>query len=1334
MALEVCLFSKSGPPPNEIQMRGIWQKRSAGRASPVLIVVLYDNRASLCGPAGDDPPAYLDLDNGQVERLCNEALDLPDRNVALRYLGKTLETLSSDLPGLRNSGFLAAHELRYRARRRADWAARCEVSRKLLGKSNQELLGALGFRVTRCDNQTSVLESASRKLALGVLLHTAENPEAAGPRFNGLSPISYALSVADRENLSYVVTVQDHTIRLYPTRLGTGVGRRGRTETYIECHTSLLRDDDAAFLSLIYTAEALSPGGTLEQLMEESVRFAGHLAENLRERIYGEVMPALAQGLANARRLRKPSPEKLAETYSMAMTVLFRLLFIAYAEDKDLLPYKFNGLYRRRSLKTKAQEILQLVGSNTKFEDGSSLWEETNRLYRAVDEGNREWSVPHYNGGLFSEEASVSAVGGELKKIVLPNSVFGPILRDLLLIHGDSGELGPVDFGSLGVREFGTIYEGLLESELSVAEADLATDREGNYVPAIGRMPVVVGEGHVYLHNRSGARKSSGSYFTKSFAVEHLLDSALEPALAQHLRRLDSLDELSASEAFFDFRAADISMGSGHFLVAAIDRIEKGLSAYLAKRKLPYVVKELGILRESARTALGVLADQIEIEDNQLLRRLIAKRCIYGVDLNPISVQLARLAIWIHTFVPGLPLSLLDRNLVHGNSLIGVGTVGELKQRFERAETETDLFVAAGLVLDARTLLDEATGPLQRLAHISDATFEDIRRGHTAIKEAEAATAPARALCDIITALPLLGGAPDGEDAAKWERHYRPLARFRFEDWNTLKREIVDSPAHKLARQLLCATSPFHFPIAFPEVFLRSRSGFDVILGNPPWEEVVVEEQKFWSRHFPGLLGLSQRDQERAKEKYRVARPDLAAALEQEIRETDTLRKVLTSGLYPGMGTGDPDFYKAFTWRFWYLVNAEGGRVGVVLPRSALSAKGAEAFRKHLLKTAAAIDCCFLVNNGGWIFDTVHQQYTISLTTITRSPAASETVVTLSGPFASAEGFRQSRGGAERQLKAADILSWNDTASLPLLPSGASLDVFLQLRKSARLDGDFPGDWRVRPHTELHATNEKYLMELEANGRERSYWPVCAGESFDLWTPDTGSYFAWADSKKLLPYLQEKRIRSATRGGASADSPEVVWSRDPDTLPCLGPRLCFRDVTRATDSRTMRVALVPPRVFLTNKAPYFIFLRGTERDQAYVLGVLSSLVLDWYARRFIEINANFFIINPFPVPRTDSKSALREIVIARAGRLAAVDGRFRNWAKEVGVECGPLPEDERESAIHEIDAAVAHLYGLTEEQLVHIFETFHVGWDCQGRLAATLKQFRKLVSKKPHQS
>jgi hypothetical protein len=159
---------------------------------------------------------------------------------------------------------------------------------------------------------------------------------------------------------------------------------------------------------------------------------------------------------------------------------------------------------------------------------------------------------------------------------------------------------------------------------------------------------------------------------------------------------------------------------------------------------------------------------------------------------------------------------------------------------------------------------------------------------------------------------------------------------------------------------------------------------------------------------------------------------------------------------------------------------------------------------------------------------------------------------------------------------------------------------------------------------------------------------------------------------------------------------------------------------------------LPPKVFITNKGPYLLWPRGDAKDEAYVLGVLSSLSLDWYARRFVEVSVNFFIFNPFPVPRPPRSDIRWQRVVELAGRLACPDERFATWANAVGVEVGPLRDVEKDDMIHELDAVVADLYGLSERQLRHLFETFHEGWDCQQQLDATLKHYRTWTKKKAH--
>jgi hypothetical protein len=1303
-ALEVAI-TESASTPSITSLRDVWKARLAGRATPLLLVVLYENKVALCGPAGDHPPAFIGLDPDKVERICVAALEESDRHAALRFLHSAIPEVETPLSGVRNEGLFATHELQSGVPMRADWVESGQKGQGCLRLRGQPLIQRLGFTLEPLPGPSYILRAAETKVAVAVFLERNESPEIPSTRFSNLSAVSYALAKADTENLDYVVVSAGSAIRLYPVRSGIGVGHRGRAETFVEIHLDLLSSDHAGYMWLLFSADALRRGGIVEDILASSARYAVDLGARLRERVYTEVVPKLAQAILEARHLKTPSAEKLTETYQMALVVLFRLLFIAYAEDKELLPYKTNELYRARSLKQKARELIEILNSKTPFGHDTTHWEEMDRLFRAVDRGNPEWGVPSYNGGLFSRDAAVSPAGAALAAIGVPDHAFGPVLQSLFVDNTPEG-WGPVDFRSLGVREFGTIYEGLLENELSIAEDDLATEmieKQERYRPAKPKDEVVVPKGQPYLHNTSGARKATGSYFTKHFAVEHLLEYALEPALKDHLVRLDKEEDRAAADAFFDFRVADIAMGSGHFLTAAVDRIERAFSGYLAKRHLPDVFEELARLRQAALEALGPQAEEIEIEDTQLLRRQIARRCIYGVDINPIAVELARLSLWVHTFVPGLPLSFLDHTLVVGNSLVGLATVQEAGD-WLREILEKPLFA-----LSAEPLVGQARKSLDHMARLSDANAAEIERAREAFRQARASVKPAEALFDCLA-------------AARISEEVRVAIIPKDTDKINKMEWLVGSTQHKLAQEILGAIPPFHFPIAFPEVFLRERSGFDVIVGNPPWEEATVEEDRFWTRHYPGFHSLTQREQENTKKRLRKDRTDLLNIYEEEVQKAELLRNILTSGPFPGMGTGDPDVYKAFCWRFWNLVHGKGGRIGVVLPRSAWAAKGSQSFRMTVLERGREEDLTQLLNNKSWVFGDVHPQFTITLTSLNKiAPREGETLP-LRGPYPSEEKYAKGKMIAPLRFPVKDVLTWTDTAALPLLPTEDSGEVFLQLRKAPRLDQNEPSSWRVRPHRELDATNDKKLMKF-ADARPEGHWPIFKGESFDIWEPDTGVYYAWGNPEKMMAALEKKRLNSFKLARSAFSEFPAKGVRDADTLPCLRARIAFRDVTRATDSRTTRAALLPPNVFITNKGPYFLWPRGDEKDEAYLLGVLCSLSLDWYSRRFVEISMNYHILNAFPVPRPNRDNALWRRVVGLAGRLASGDHRFQYWAKAVGVECGRLEDDEKEDMIHELDAVVAHLYGLNENQLRHIFETFHEGWDYDERFRNTTKYF-----------
>ncbi|MHB8352491.1 MAG: Eco57I restriction-modification methylase domain-containing protein, partial [Thermoplasmata archaeon] len=896
-ALEIAVYSSPNQA-SKTSLTAAYRHRKGDRATPVLVVVESENTVgavcALIGPVGEDPTFVLDVAPGHAAALCKAALEQPDRHAATRFLTGAMVSLGTAVPGLRNEGFLAYHELEMGVPQRPDWNGAIARGTDLLASRGRDLVRGLGYVVEDdVSGKHSILLTANRKVAIALYLNRGEEPELAAPRLSNSSPVSYALAVAERENLEYVMLTTPTAVRLYPSKAGAGVAQRGRTETYVELNLEVLDPSQAGYLWMLFAADATRSGGTLAEILDASARFRSSLGERLRERVYDRVVPWLSTAMAGSRHIGSPSVGELDTTYQMALHHLFRLLFIAYAEDKDLLPYATNEAYRTRSLKRKAQELLEARARKVEFGATPRLWNEVESLCAAIERGDTGIGVPAYDGGLFTTDSAVNAIGAELAKITLTDATYAPILEALLIDDTEDGNRGPVDFRSLGVREFGTIYEGLLESQLSYAESGLVTDpRTQVYRPARGKENPTVPRGTYYLASTSGARKATGSFYTKDFAVQHLLMQALEPALADHLRRLEALtDPGEAAASFFDFHVADISMGSGHFLVAAIDHIEARFSAYLVTHDLPGIRAELQRLREASERALGGL-DTSEIEDARLLRRQIARRCIYGVDLKPAAVELARVSIWIHTFVPGLPLSLLDLHLVVGNSLTGIGTVEEADRllsgrrlvgpkpgnRTKAGSSGKPVAQLTVFTTSARELMHQAADAMLEVARLGDATLSEVKQARQEWERAKIAAGSWVALLDILAA-----GRLDEDIARQAERIYAEWA----EDPST----ILTDKTSRQARDILRDMNPCHFPAVFPEVFfVRERPGFDVIVGNPPWEEATVEEDKFWARIAPGLAGLPQGEQETRKATLRKERPDLLAQYELAVRSTELTR------------------------------------------------------------------------------------------------------------------------------------------------------------------------------------------------------------------------------------------------------------------------------------------------------------------------------------------------------------------------------------------------------------------------------------------------------------
>lgn len=1305
LALEVGLATWSGSDsPTRDAMQKLHKDRAGQGIAPVVVVAVDADLAWIFGPNAQ-AAVVGPIAKDHARRILQSALNEPSGLDARRNLNQTYEAITATsssgvsadaLRGVGNAGLFATHELKNGVRKRADWDEACKASLEMMSLRKTELVKKLGYSLEDVGGNASLLKSKGENArAVAVILLDNETFDGQSNRF-AVSPVAFGLQVAGFKEVSWLIVLRKDAIRLYPARLDLGVGRKGLAETYFELNLAVADDSTAGFLSLIFSADALAENGTCYEILKSSSQYAVGLSTRLRDNVYGEIVPLLS--LAVAAQLPKlgvaMDRDGLNRAYQITLRIFFRMLFQAYADDRKLLPYGENDDYTKNAIKSFAKSLIDQ--DVVKFDsESSSYWDDLIQVWRAIDTGSKRFGIPAYNGGLFSSDEELQPDGALIERLRLTDDIVGPVLRALLIDEDDDGTLGPIDFRSLSVREFGTIYEGLLESNLGLADTDLVLDDKDTWIPAPKGAALEPGrsakKGTVYFHDTSGARKGTGSYFTPSFVVEHLLERSLDPALDTHLERvrvvLDSGDQVGAADLFFDFKVADLAMGSAHFLTAAIDHIEQRMAGFLDAHPIPGVTNELRRLEEAAREKLGENASVPE--PSSLLRRQIARRCIYGLDINPVSVELARVSIWIHTFVRGLPMSSLDHTLVCANSLTGIGTVDEALDVLIPGRKAKQIGLFDSVIEDALT---KARDVLVEVAKASELDSKESKAASRATVKARKDAEEAKLLFDaaVLTRIGRGGLVAGGDPGA-----------------------IARLAGGKEAQDALAPLKPAHMPLLFPEVFLREHGGFDVLIGNPPWEKIKVEEHQWWGLRHPGLRSLPMAERTKRIKQLRADRPDLVADYEAEVEVSNTARKIIAAGPYPGIGSGDIDLYKAFSWRNWQLLR-DGGSLGVVLPRGALNGSGTQKWRREILENGTFSDVVVTINTGNWVFANVDGRYTTALIVAQKGRRVS--TLHFAGPFPNMSDFLAGRNNLVEVAKD-EFLSWTGTAAFPLIPDALAGEVFRQMRKSPAFSSD--EGFEFRPAAELHATQDSSLFNTNL-ATAKGDVPVLTGSSFNLWDPDFGDPYAYG-SAKTTKHILEKAKNSANQARSVFNGMKIATI---DDLPLQTPRIAFRDVTNATNTRTMLCCLIPPGVVLVHKAPYLVRRKGTEVDEAYLLGVLSTRIFDWYARRLVELAMTFEVLNPMPVPRPSSSDVSRQRVVEISGRLAAVDQRYKDWAKAVGVKVGSVKTpDEREDLEAELDALVAHLYGLTRKHVEHIFKTFHRGWDYQARLMKVLEHF-----------
>ena len=1131
--------------PSDTFMRARWKQRVGGTAARYLLIAddpQHANRVRVLGPSDGRRP-ILSVSGELLADSLQTVAKLPEFD-AVRRLADDLTRIGGD--GLTINGLLTRHTLEHRLKGDpARWASAADQTRRIRPTDPwRQVILKLGYTVQQLPHRGYLVRHGGRPVAL---VHPkAAARDLARVDSQGRPPEGLLLADCEAQGAPYGILTQGGRFRLFDARSASPASE------WLELDIRLLGRDRLPLLALL--APSFLADGGFRTLRNEARNFGVALHERLDRTIRQDALPALAAGMqawARDRGMDLTDDRERRELERAALTLVFRVVFILFCESAGHLPIG-NRTYDKVSLSSLVREAYETMQRLSPA--SSALWSGFVRLVRAMRNGNPAWDVPAYNGALF---ASKGFDGAELlERMELRDPVFAKVL---VSIGQDQETRRGADFSTLEIAHIGHTYESLLSLRLSLAKRSVRYDaRRDRYIQAKASEAEVTAGGLLW-QTHQGGRKAGGVYYTPVDIVRHLVARAVLPAYERHLEQVAEIaktDPPKAAQHLLSFAVVDPACGSAHFLVQVAETLAERTVRFLAEHPLPEIVEGIDRLRSGASPG-------VEIDDVSLLRRLLVKHCVFGVDISPMGAEVATLSLWLASFVPGLSLSYLGRNVVVGDSLIGVADSSTV---IKEGSFFTDLL---------RKHLENATEIVRTLAEIDDRTPEEVSASQRADQRATRATAGLKRLFDLWTAEQF--GLDDARQHA--ELHGGAV----IEGTDKVGRALVKK-AQKLAREY----GFLHWPLAFPQVFSREQPGFDVVVGNPPWEQVRIEELSFYGMYRPGIQSLRESDRTRAVTDLARERPDLTEQLRDQQERLKKSRAALAAGDYDQMGAF-PDLYKYFCQRYRTLVR-ESGFVGVVLPRTAFNTKGSEGFREWLYVGSATHRIDFLLNRKRWIFDT-HPQYSIALVVAERAFPGPDHRVEVAGTATSSSEWSMQASRAGVRLTASAFGPGRET---PLLRSQDEADLLGRLRVGTRFPLGSGRRWSCFPvQGDVNETHDRRIWQGKSQGR-----PLWKGESFDQYAP-TGA------GERFCPVTAQllKKVRKPRPGSTSlVRSRFALAVRRKAVLTELDrARVAFRDVARSTDSRTIRACLIPPGILLTNKAPYLAFVNGSPKDQAACL-------------------------------------------------------------------------------------------------------------------------------------
>lgn len=969
--------------------------------------------------------------------------------------------------------------------------------------------------------------------------------------------------------------------------------------------------------------------------------------------------------------------------FQQLLRLIYRLIFVFTVEERGVLHPLDDSAEALAARKAYAEgyalhRLRELCLKRRARNRHDDHWQAICIVWRGLAEGQARLALPAL-GGLFAVDQCPHLDTASLHNTHLLAAL--QHLRWAVTTQGKASNLTPVDYRNMGPEELGSVYESLLELVPSI---DLPARRFGF---------VGITEAGSTAGN---ARKTSGSYYTPDSLVQELIKSALDPVIEQRLQaRTDN-----PTEALLSIRVVDPACGSGHFLLAAARRL----------------AEKLAHLRSIESGQEGAVRPQ---DYRHALREVVA-RCIFGVDRNPMAIELARTALWLEGFEEGRPLSFLDHHLQVGDALLGL----------------TDLKVLElGIAKDAfKPLSGDDKEVCKQLAKANAAALKDLskKREARAFGQMDVSSQYGSGLAELqaLESLPEDSTAQISAKAAAYGAYLRQaqsghlaqaahlllgayLLPKRVDTASNIPTTATlyltlqglplqpDQHGALAAAQAACSEARvFLWPLAFPQVF--AHGGFDCVLGNPPWEVLQLDEEEFFSSRAPNIAELVGDKRKRAIASLELDEPRLwltYLAESQRIAATNNFFR--SSGRYPLAAVGKLNSYPLFTETICQVTHTSG-RGGFIVP----SGLGTDDSTKCLFQSLVSgrrLISFFGFDNTKRVFPAVHADTQFALVTIGGAQSDAE----LAHHLLSVEHLLDSR--RRFKLTPADYQLINpNTLTCPVFRSERDAELTKKLYRATPVlisENQLTGNpWGITFSQGLfNMTSESgFFTGAKGPGLVALYEAKLTHQFDHRWATYT------VDGKDRDLTSDEKASPDCMPLPQHWVSQEEVERRLQDKGWPRGWLMGWRDITNAANDRTV-IASVVPRVGVGNQMPLMLFSdRVAPIQAAALLANLCALTLDFVARHKTGgRHMNYFIFKQLPVlPPERYSDADLAFIVPRVLELTYTAHDLKAWAQDLGFEGAPFTFDpDRRAHIRgELDAYYARLYHLQEDELRYILD------------------------------